>query len=105
MITIIPTFFMEVVIIEGDKLKVDQLHSIYKELAEIVGIENMKKIYNNYKGQQISFPTKIYNVDYIKNIIKEEYDGTNVKELARSTGYSERWIRKLAKECEQAESK
>ncbi|WP_408609072.1 hypothetical protein [Aminipila terrae] len=32
--------------------------------------------------------------------MKEEYDGTNTKDIARKTGYSERWIKKLIKECE-----
>ncbi|MBP3911939.1 MAG: hypothetical protein J6D39_10580 [Niameybacter sp.] len=29
--------------------------------------------------------------------VKKEYDGTNLKELSRRYGYSERWIRQMIK--------
>lgn len=106
MITMIPTFIvMGVGMIDDEKIRANELHSLYRELAEIVGEENMQKLYSHYKGQQINFPTKIYNMDYIRNLVRCEYDGTNVKELARRTGYSERWIRKLAKECKEHSAK
>ncbi|MHC1722926.1 MAG: Mor transcription activator family protein [Aminipila sp.] len=88
-----------------DKLRMECLNDIYKELASLVGIENMEKIYEHYRGQELNFPSKIYSKEYIRIVIKEEYDGTNTKDIARKTGYSERWIKKLTKECEQHRAK
>ena len=83
---------------EVKKLKMEALHDVYKELAQLVGFENMEKLYEYYRGQQLNFPTRIYDQRYIRDVLREEFDGTNVKALARRLGYSERWIRRLIKE-------
>ncbi|WP_202931054.1 hypothetical protein [Aminipila terrae] len=33
------------------KLRMECLNDIYKELASLVGIENMEKIYEHYRGR------------------------------------------------------
>lgn len=82
--------------IESDE--VSGLNDIYKDLAELVGIENMEKIYTQYKGFQISFPKKLYHKDYVQEVVKEKYTGTNIQDLARKYGYTERWLRTIATE-------
>lgn len=78
------------------------LNDVYREICELVGIENMQKLYSQYKGFQINFPTRLYNKDYVRGVIKKEFDGTNAHELARRFGYSERWIKHIAAdECEE----
>lgn len=64
----------------------------YAELSELIGVENMLTLYKHYKGQQVNFPSVLYDKQYIKNKISEEYDGTNIKFLSKKYGYSERWI-------------
>ena len=73
----------------------DRLNSIYAELTDLIGMDNMIKIYSNYKGQQVNFPIKLWSKDYIAEQIKEEYNGHNIGSLATKFGYSERWIRKI----------
>lgn len=73
-------------------------NEIYKEIAELIGKENTVKLYRLLKGQQISFPVRLYSKDYVKKRVICEYDGSNSKFLARRYGYSERWIRELIKE-------
>lgn len=68
---------------------------VYKEIAELIGEENTVILYNHFKGQQISFPLHLYSVDYIKKCIVEEYNGSNVRELALKYGFTERWVRKI----------
>ena len=68
---------------------------VYKEIAELIGEENTIVLYNHFKGQQISFPLHLYSVDYIKKCIVEEYNGSNVRELALKYGFTERWVRKI----------
>ena len=67
-------------------------NDIYSELSELVGHDNMLKLYEYYKGQQINFPAQLYNKQIIRQQIISEYDGTNSKQLAKKYGYSERWI-------------
>ena len=74
------------------------LVSIYCEMAEIVGIENTCKLFEHFRGQSTSFPQRLYNIQYVERYVKENYDGTNLREFARMFNYSERRIRQLLKE-------
>ena len=56
------------------------------------------EIYQMFKGQQISFPMRLYNSQHVQKIIAQEYDGTNVKSLAIKYGYSEKTVRRIIKE-------
>ena len=75
--------------------KTEKFSLVYKEIAELIGEENTIVLYNHFKGQQISFPLHLYSVDYIKKCIVEEYNGSNVRELALKYGFTERWVRKI----------
>lgn len=76
---------------------IDALSEVYREIAELIGYDNAIVIYTHFKGQQITFPIKFFNTEYLKNCIIEKYDGTNAKMLSRKYGYSERWIKELVK--------
>ena len=73
-------------------------NSVYKEIAEVFGIDVAIGIYRMYKGMQISFPTRLFNPKYVKKQISFEYDGRNIKQLAKKYGYSEKTIRRMIKE-------
>ena len=79
------------------KIEFEALNSIYKELIELIGIEATEKIYNQYRGQMVNFPVRVYNSDYIKKFVSENRDSREFKTLSRDLGCSERWIRQLAK--------
>ncbi|NFE66799.1 Mor transcription activator family protein [Clostridium sporogenes] len=64
-------------------------------MYEYLGEEIVRKINRHYKGQQITFPMRLYSREYVIKYISEKYDGKNIKELARELEYSERWIKKL----------
>ncbi|WP_242985451.1 Mor transcription activator family protein [Vallitalea okinawensis] len=83
---------------EGTELRSKHLNSIYKDMAEILGVEVTLLIYKHYKGLQVTFPTRLLSKDYVKELIRQEFDGRNTKELARKYEYSERWIRKIIAE-------
>ncbi len=76
---------------------IDALNDIYKEIAELLGYDDTLVLYTQFKGQQITFPIKLFKSEYIKKLLKQQYDGTNAKELAKTYGYSERWIKELIK--------
>lgn len=69
------------------------LQGIYKELAEIIGVDATIAVYNELKGQQVTFPTRLFEKGYVIREVNTNYDGTNLKELAKKFNYTERWIR------------
>lgn len=71
------------------------MNGVYKEIAEIIGIENTIEVYKYYQGLQINFPKRLLSIDFIMEQVNREYNGSNIKEIAREYGYSERWIRQL----------
>lgn len=72
-------------------------NGIYKDLCGLIGEEATQKIYKEYRGQQITFPVEFYSKEYIYSQIIEEYNGSNLKQLATKYGYSERTIRRILK--------
>ena len=73
-------------------------NSVYKDIAEAFGMDVAIQFYQMYKGMQISFPTRLFNPDYVRTQIPTEYDGTNIKQLAKKYGYSEKTVRRMIKE-------
>lgn len=82
----------------NQKICPNNLAGIYREIAEIVGVEATIMIHTSLCGQQIAFPKKLYSITYIKEQIVLEYDGTNIRKLASKYGYTERHLRKILKE-------
>ena len=76
----------------------DLLNSVYKEISEKLGMDAAMDIYQLFKGQQVTFPMRFFNADRIKQIIIQEYDGTNTKDLAAKYGYSEKTVRRIIRE-------
>ncbi len=72
-------------------------NSVYEEISEEFGYEVAIRVYQIYKGMQITFPTRLFNPDYVKVQIPIEYNGKNVKQLAKKYGYSEKTIRRMLK--------
>jgi Mor family transcriptional regulator len=80
------------------KKEIELYNDIYKEISEIIGLEATLKLYLRFKGQQIAFPVRLYNPRLIQQNVIEEYDGTNIAELARKYDYSEKTIRRMLRE-------
>lgn len=79
------------------KHRLEDYQGIYREMIELIGEEMTQKIYHYYKGQQITFPVRMYSKEYMRNYLSEHYNGQNIRQLSRELGYSERWIRQLMK--------
>ena len=84
--------------VDDMKKETELYNSIYKELSELVGLDATLKIYLRFKGQQVSFPVRLYNPQMIQQSVIKEYDGTNIAELARKYDYSEKTIRRMIRE-------
>lgn len=90
-----------------DELKKDTrlYNALYKELSELIGVEATLEMYNQFKGQQITFPVRLYSSDSIKNQVLKEFNGANFKELAKKYGYSEKTIRRMASRIDEKSRK
>lgn len=75
--------------------KAQDYNGIYSDMVEILGEEITHKIYQYYRGQQVSFSMRLYSREYTMNYLQKHYNGKNLRELSRKLGYSERWIKKL----------
>ena len=73
-------------------------NAVYKELSEIIGLDATLKVYLRFKGQQISFPVRLYNPHLIQQNVIKEYDGYNIRELAKKYDYSEKTIRRMIRD-------
>lgn len=73
------------------------LHPVYREISEKLGLDAAKELYQMFKGQQISFPVRLLDPQKVQEVILQKYNGSNVRELARQYGYSEKSIRRIAK--------
>lgn len=78
-----------------DNISQDQLNGIYSDLCCLIGLEKTLVLYSAFKGEQITFPMRLISKEFSTQRIRERYDGTNLKELAREYGYSERWVRQI----------
>lgn len=76
----------------------EEFAGVYADLSKLVGRDNTIKIYQYFRGQQVSFPIRLYSVEFVADYIRSNYDGTNLNELSRKFGYTERRIRQFLKE-------
>lgn len=83
----------EAVIMERDKLikrlEMDDLKEQHREIAEIVGMEFFFELVKNFGGDYIYIPTeKEITKNLAYRLMIEEFDGTNIKALAKKYGVS-----------------
>ena len=90
--------YVQEVMAMGNEQTLKLLNPIYEELSEEFGYDVAIKMYQLYKGMQITYPTRLFNPEYVKQRIPIEYDGTNIRQLAQKYGYSEKTIRRMIKE-------
>ncbi|MGY5270118.1 Mor transcription activator family protein [Lactiplantibacillus plantarum] len=70
---------------------------MYKEFAELIGVEAMIKIFEYYRGSQLLLPAHLYDRIAVRTQILKQYDGQNEAKLVRKYGYSQRWVAEVIK--------
>lgn len=82
-----------------NNVTLEDLQEQHRELAEIIGIDNLIALSKHLGGSQLYIPQMdklIKNVKY-KAII-EEFDGMNIKKLARKYEVSESTVYRLVRD-------
>ncbi len=77
------------------EIKPQNLKSVYMEIATAYDVGTAVKIKKLFGGQKVSFPKKLFNNDFVYTYIKSNYNGSNMQELSKMFGVSERRIRQI----------
>ena len=75
--------------------KSENYRGIYKDMVEVLGHEITLKVYESYRGQQVSFPMRLYSDKYAIEYLKKYYNGKNLKQISRKLGYTCNWLQKV----------
>lgn len=73
------------------------LAGIYCDIANIVGVEETKKLYSSLRGQQVTFPMRLYTQEYVIKEVRKKKQKDSIGKLAAEYGYTEKWLRKMIK--------
>ena len=79
------------------KENTEKYTGVYAEIADIVGAENVEKIYQVFRGQEVIFPTRLYSSDYIVDLgIRQGPD--SLRDIAIKYCYNEKYLKRLVKQ-------
>ena len=73
----------------------ENYRGIYKDMVEFLVDEITLKVYENYKGQQVTFPMRLYSDKYVIDYLNKYYNGKNLKQISRKLGYTCNWLQKV----------
>ena len=77
----------------------EDLQEQYRELANVIGIDNLIKLSSYLGGTQIYIPRKEHIVKTVKyQAIKREFDGNNIKQLSKKYGVSESTVYRIIRQ-------
>ena len=76
-------------------VKPEDFVGVYKDVAEVIGVDATIALHNVFQGQQITLPKKLYTHEYI---LSQVSNNTNVKDTASRFGYTERRLRQIIKD-------
>ena len=87
--------------------ELNSLNEVYQTIAKVTSLDDALRLYQQFKGLTITFPTKLISSDYVKQYLKKETQKGNqlssreLQQLARKFDYSERQMRRFLNEVRQ----
>jgi Mor family transcriptional regulator len=79
-------------------LDAENLAGIYREIASAVDVKTAIEIHKLFNGQQIAFPKRLFSKAFVHKYVKENYNGSNIRQLSQKMNYSDRRIRQILNE-------
>lgn len=89
------------------KKDIEGLNDTYQLIVQATSVEDMLKLYHQFKGLTITFPTKLISKDYIVQTLKIELlkqGSLSIREIqyyARRFDYSERQIKRFVQKAKE----
>ena len=84
---------------EKETLTLEDLQEQHREIAELIGLDGLLKLADAYGGTSLYIPqVRELKKNRIYKAILEEYDGTNIKQLAGKYQVSEATVYKILKD-------
>jgi len=77
------------------EIDITALNDFYRGINDLLGTEAMVKLYEQYRGIQITMPIHLYDRKRVAQALSRQYNGHNNYELARKYGYSQRWVTQM----------
>ena len=68
-------------------------------MSELIGFDNAVKLYENFRGSEVNFPTRLFSKEFVLQEALRLYDGTteSMNLIATKYSYSVRTIQKMLK--------
>lgn len=76
-------------------IRKEDFNGVYATIFEHIGENVTREIHSVFGGQQFNFPKKLYSKEYVIRYLKENYNGRNVRNIAKELNYSEHWVQSL----------
>ena len=82
---------------EGDSMTdiSDRYCKLYRDLAELIGDAAARKLWKEYGGTSVTFPTRLYSKEYIRRFIQENIGEITPADMARELHLTERRVRQI----------
>ncbi|RHH70141.1 MULTISPECIES: hypothetical protein [Vagococcus] len=52
--------------------ELSSLNEVYQTIAKVTSLDDVLRLYQEFKGLTITFPTKLISADYVKPYLKKE---------------------------------
>ena len=81
---------------EQQKIRIQDLYGVQRDIAEIIGIDNYIKLSRNFGGDNIYVQKYSEVVKIQRNAeIRSKFNGYNSGQLAKEYGLTERYVRSI----------
>ncbi|WP_341779319.1 Mor transcription activator family protein [Levilactobacillus sp. HBUAS70063] len=68
---------------------------IYQELAEIIGEQNTKKVFTEFRGSTVNFPLRLVRREVLQQQVRADFSaGLKIHQLSIKYDLAERTVRK-----------
>ena len=79
-----------------ERVQAGDLPEVYQEMADVIGVDATVKLAQVFAGASVYFPKLARALLSLRNqAMRREFDGANVKALARRWGLSTRHVRQI----------
>ncbi len=90
-------------VVNMSQYDINLFHKVYREISEELGVETALTLHQMFKGTQVNFPVRFLDSKCVKEMIIQEYNGTNIRALAKKYDYSEKSVRRMIRESTEKE--